>query len=491
MKGRNSIVKNRSLAKNAILNMLKTLMSMIFPLITYPYVTRILQVENIGKINFSGSVISYFTLLAGLGISTYAIREGAGLRQDKKKFECFSNEVFTINVISTLISYGLFLCILIAVQDLHSYIPLILIQSIGIIGPTIGVEWLYSVYEDYEYITIQSIVVQIISMILLFTFVHEKSDYIFYTGILVFSSTAAYLFNFFHSKKYIRFRIVKNPNIKKHIKSIFVIFAMSVATTIYVNSDTTMLGFMTGDYYVGLYNAATKIYTVLKSLMAACILVSLPRLSNYLALKKYKEYSSKASNILNVFLTLLLPIVTGAFMTSSQIISILAGNSFLDATLSLRLLCISLFFSIVAVYMTNVVLLPLKKEKQIMYATFASAIINLLLNFIFIPLWKQTGAAVTTVVAEAVVMIWQVRAYRKSGCNIELQLNKKNIRAIFVGCCVIILVCIGIDVFQMPFVVSFSVKVILSTISYITILFVFHHSIVLDVIEFIGNHLKK
>lgn len=77
---------------------------------------------------------------------------------------------------------------------------------------------------------------------------------------------------------------------------------MSVATTIYVNSDTTMLGFMAGDYYVGLYNAATKIYTVLKSLMAACILVSLPRLSNYLALGKYDEYSEKASSILNIFL---------------------------------------------------------------------------------------------------------------------------------------------------------------------------------------------
>ena len=79
-------MKKKSLDKNAALNMFKTLMSMIFPLVTYPYVTRILQVENIGKINFSGSVVSYFTLLAGLGISTYAIREGAGLRQDKHTF---------------------------------------------------------------------------------------------------------------------------------------------------------------------------------------------------------------------------------------------------------------------------------------------------------------------------------------------------------------------------------------------------------------------
>ena len=320
---------------------------------------------------------------------------------------------------------------------------------------------------------------------------HNQSDYVLYAGNTVFSSTAAYLSNFFHSKKYIKLRITGRPNIKKHIKSIIVIFAMSVATIIYVNSDTTMLGFMAGDYYVGLYNAATKIYTVLKSLMAACILVSLPRLSNYLALEKYDEYSEKASSILNVFLTLLLPTVMGAFMTASQIISILAGRSFLDATISLRVLCISLFFSIIAVYMTNVVLLPLKEEKQIMYATVASAIINLLLNFAFIPLWKQTGAAITTVVAEAVVMIWQVHAYRKTEHNIELRLNKKNLKAVFVGCCVIVSLCICIDAIHMKLIVSFFIKVVLSIISYIVVLVASRHTIALSGIEFIKNRLKR
>lgn len=137
--------------------------------------------------------------------------------------------------------------------------------------------------------------------------------------------------------------------------------------------------------------------------------------------------------------------------------------------------------------MTNVVLLPLKKEKQIMYATFASAIINLLLNFIFIPLWKQTGAAITTVVAEIVVMFWQVCAYKKSDHCIELRLNKSNLKAIFIACCVIILICVSVDTFQMKFIVAFFVKVILAIISYIIILVVLHHTIALKVIEFIRN----
>lgn len=139
----------------------------------------------------------------------------------------------------------------------------------------------------------------------------------------------------------------------------------------------------------------------------------------------------------------------------------------------------------------NIGLLPLKKEKQIMYATFASAIINLLLNFIFIPLWKQTGAAITTVVAEIVVMFWQVCAYKKSDHCIELRLNKSNLKAIFIACCVIILICVSVDTFQMKFIVAFFVKVILAIISYIIILVVLHHTIALKVIEFIRNCLKK
>jgi len=478
-------VKKKSLTRNAILNTIKTLMSMIFPLITYPYVTRILQVENIGKINFSASIVSYFTLFAGLGINTYAIREGSRLRQNKQKLERFAREVFTINILSTLIAYMLFLGTVASIKNLHLYIPLILIQSIGIVAPAIGIDWLYVIYEDYGYITIQSIIVQIISMFLMFSLIHKQSDYVLYAGILTFSSTAAYIFNFIHSRKYIKICLTRRPHIDEHIKPIIVIFAMSVATTIYVNSDTTMLGFISGDYYVGLYNASTKIYTVLKSLMAACILVSLPRLSNYMALKKYDSYSAAASNILNMFITLLLPIVVGTFMTAKEIVLILAGNSFMESVISLKILSISLFFSIIAVYLTNVILLPIKEEKQIMYATFVSAIVNFLLNFIFIYRWNHIGAAVTTVIAEVVVVVWQLVAYHKSRHNIKIQLNTHNLWVSLMGSVMIIVICYVVDCLKINIVEMIIAKVCLSIIGYASILILGHHTIVEYVKNFI------
>ena len=87
----------KSLGKNAILNGLKSVLSVVFPLITYPYVLRVLQVENIGKVDFSNSIVNYFILLAGLGINTYAIREGAAYKNERRKLESFSSEIFTIN----------------------------------------------------------------------------------------------------------------------------------------------------------------------------------------------------------------------------------------------------------------------------------------------------------------------------------------------------------------------------------------------------------
>ena len=139
-------MKKKSLAVNAILNALRNGLNILFPLITFPYVSRILNVSGLGKYNFSNSIVSYFLLIAGLGINTYAIREGAKFRDDRKKITYFANQVFSINVVSTLIAYILLLICLLSISKLHMYTYAILIFSVQIFFTTIGVEWLYSIY---------------------------------------------------------------------------------------------------------------------------------------------------------------------------------------------------------------------------------------------------------------------------------------------------------------------------------------------------------
>lgn len=456
-------MNTRSMGENAILNGLKAALSVIFPLITYPYALRVLQVENIGKVDFSNSIINYFVLLAGLGISTYAIREGAIVRDSKERFSEFCSQIFSINVISTIISYiALGVTVLIS-SKLKSYGLIISVQSITLLGNLLGVLWLYSIVEDYRYIAVRSLVVHIIALILMFIFVRNKNDYVYYAGTSVIANAGANFFNIIHSKKYAKIRFTTRMNLKKHFVPIMIIFASNVSSTIYVNSDKTILGYLLNDYYVGLYSSAVNIYTVLKICMMAIIQVSLPRLTNYLANNKLKNYNKSATDIFKMFTVVLFPIVVGLFALADDAILIVGGSNYLPATSTLRILSISLIFSIFATYYTNAVLLPYKKEKIVLAASVCSALLNIAVNFWIIPIFKQDGAAMTTLLAELVMFLIQYLYSRKF---IRIQIPLLFFVSIFAGCCGILAVTVITDLIISVFIINLVVKIAFSIIIY-------------------------
>ena len=195
----------KSMKANAFLNGFSSVLNLVFPLITFPYISRVLGVESIGEYNFSNSVVSYFLLIAGLGISTYAIREGSQYRNEPKLFNKFVSEVFTINLIATILSYCLlFVCVFLA-DRLREYKILILVLSLQIVFTTIGVGWIYSIYEDYRYITIRSICFKVLSIFMMFAFVKDANDTLNYVLISVIASVGSNTLNFFHVKKYCKF----------------------------------------------------------------------------------------------------------------------------------------------------------------------------------------------------------------------------------------------------------------------------------------------
>ena len=224
--------KNKSMGLNAILNSLQSLLNLVFPLVTFPYISRTLSVDGVGKYNFANSIISYFILLAGLGISVFAVREGAKLRDNRKEFSLFASRIFTINIVSTAISYLALFLILILSTSLQKYNTAILIFSIQIFFTTLGVDWIYTIFEEYGYITARNIIFKIISALLLFIFVRHRDDYLNYIIISVVASTGSYLLNFFHSKKFCDIKLVFNFNWKNYLTPILTIFASTVAIKI-------------------------------------------------------------------------------------------------------------------------------------------------------------------------------------------------------------------------------------------------------------------
>lgn len=480
-------MKDKSIKVNMILNGIKGILSVIFPLITFPYASKILGVDNIGKYNFVNSIISYFVLLAGLGISTYAVREGARIREDKEKLNKFCREIFTINIISTLLSYLLLFILILIIPKFKNYSALILISSIQIIFGTIGIEWIYSIYEDYKYITIRSIIFQIISLMLLFVLVHSENDLYMYMIITVISTVGSNVLNFIHSRKYCSAALTTNINFLKHIKPILILFTTTIAINIYVNSDITILGFLTSDYHVGVYSVSTKIYTIIKSLLSSIVLVSIPRFSALLAKSKKEKFKNTAEEIYKTLLTIIIPAIIGIIILRKDIILMISNSTYLGSTSSLALLSIAMFFCSGAFFWGQAMLVPLKQEKKVLKITIVSAIVNIVLNFLLIPIWKENAAAVTTIIAQAIAFIY-CRYETKKIVKLD-SFNKIFVKSI-IGSIPIILISLIIKNVVSNFVISAIIIVIISIITYVIVEIILKNEIVLYYIEKISRKLS-
>lgn len=481
-------MKNKSLGLNAFLNGLKSVLNLLFPLITFPYVSRVLEVRGIGIYNYSNSIVSYFLLIAALGISTYAIREGAKYRDNRKQISEFASEIFTINMWSTIIAYILlFLCLIIFI-NLRNYLSSILIFSVQIFFTTLGIEWIYSIYEDYFYITIRSIVFQIISLILLFILVRNKNDYLNYAAITVFSSVGSSVFNFVHARSFVNIKLVWHFSWKHHIVPILIIFASNVAIMIYVNSDITILGIMKNTYVVGLYSVATKVYTIAKNLLSSLLIVTVPRLAMLMGKRRMGEYIEVLTKVTNMLLVFTLPAMTGLFMLSKEIILIISGHSFIAATPSLQILCFALVFSLFSWLISDCVLIPAKREKLVLIGTVFSAVLNVVLNVVLIPFWNEKAAAFSTVVAEAIMMIFNIYFAKDIIKNIISSSKfRRNILSSFLGCIGIILICWLCDIGWQNMILKTVFSVMLSIGIYGAILVLLNNSTIISMLNSIKN----
>ena len=436
-------MKKKSLGLNAFLNGFKSILNLIFPLISFPYISRVLSVSGIGIYNFSNTYVNYFILIAGLGVATYAVREGAQYRNEKAKIEKFASQVFSINLIATVIAYILLFFSLILFKSLDNYVSCILIFSIQILFTTLGTEWIYTIYEDYAYITIRSIVFKILSIILLFILVRKPSDYLWYATITVFAAVGSNILNFIHARNFINIRLTLNINWHYHLKPILIIFASVVAVTIYVSSDTTILGILKNDYAVGIYSTSVKIYQIAQSLLSAILTVTIPRLAMLWGQKRRKEYNNVLTRVINILGILVLPASVGLIMLSREVVLIIAGHKFLPSVNSLRIITWAIIFSIFSWIFSDCVLIPAKRESKVLRNTLITAAINVILNFILIPSMSYDGTSLSTVIAEFSVMI--MNGYSCRDIIKPIIFKKETLKNLFesiIGCIGIVIVCL-------------------------------------------------
>ena len=400
-------MKIHSVKYNFIMNAILTVAGIIFPLITFPYISRVLLVEGSGKVAFATSVVTYFTMFASLGIPTYGVRACAIVRDNKEKLSKTVQELLIISGGTTLLTYIVFGISLFVIPEFAQERTLLLIVGLGIGLNTIGVQWLYNALEQYSYITTCSILFKVIGMILMFLLVKESSDYQIYGGVYVIASFGSYVLNFICLRKFVTFQKTGTYQFKQHLKHIMVFFAMSAGASIYLNLDVVMLRFLQSNEAVGYYNAGIKVKTVLVTCVTSLGTVLLPRLSYYIETADKKAFQLMVGKAFRFVFVAASAVTVYFSIFARESILLLSGEAFLPAVGPMMII----MPTVLLIGLSNVtgiqILTPNGREREVMYSIWGGAILDFVLNLIVIPKFSANGAALSTLLAEGMVLLLQ------------------------------------------------------------------------------------
>ena len=404
----NKKIKMNSVKYNFIMNSILKMSAFIFPLITFPYVSRVLGAEGNGQVSFASAFVSYFAMVATLGIPTYGIRACAQCRDNKEQLSRTVHELLIISMIMTIVSYVVMVLMILTVPKLAGRETIILISSISILLTSVGMEWFYQAIEQYGYITYRNLAFKVVSVVFMFLFVHDRGDYILYAGINVLGTVGSNLMNLIRARKYIYFKPMKAYHLSKHMKPIMVFFLFSVTVQIYTSMDTVMLGFMSSDVQVGYYTAATKMKSILVSLVTALGTVLLPRASYYIENEMEEKFSQIIRKSFQFVIAMALPITLFFMAEAKDTIMFLAGGEYINAVPAMMVITPTIFFIGLSNITGMQVLVPLGLEKHTVISTLVGALVDLVLNTIFIPKFGAAGASFGTLIAEGAVLIVQI-----------------------------------------------------------------------------------
>lgn len=450
-------IKIHSIKYNFFMNALLTISGFIFPLITFPYVSRILGPVPNGKIAFAASVISYFSLLAAMGIPSYGVRKIAEVRDDQEKLNKTLTELVVINTLFTLLSYLLLLLLVLIVPDFRKDAALIAVTSIQIIFTTFGVDWFYQGIEQYDYITARNLAFKVIAVILMFILVHNPQDYIIYAGITVLGNVGSNFLNMIKLRDYAHFNFHISLNLKPHLKPIVTLFLYSAMTVIYTNLDQVMLGFMTSNKEVGYYSATIKIENILTSLITSLGAVMLPRITYYLNHNGIQKFNELIRKSFNFVLLISIPLAIFFFLEADQIIFVLAGKGYERAGIILQCLIPAIIFVGLSSVTAWQMLIPLKMEKWVLVGSIVGALLDAGINLAIIPIIGGVGAALSTVIAECSVFVTQCIVLRK---RLHNAIDWQNICKLMIGN-IAALITLGL-LYTVHFPILFSSGLILS-----------------------------
>ena len=400
-----------SLKRNFIYNIAYQILALILPLITTPYVSRILGANNIGIYSYTYSIAYYFMIISMLGINNYGNRTIAKCRDNKDELTKNFWNIYYLQLIMSFFMIIIYLFYLAFVVKENQLIASI--QILYIISAMLDINWFFFGIEKFKKTVIRSSLVKIISFVLIFALIKKESDLWIYTLILSGSTLFSQIIMHYFLKNEIGTYKFNIKEILIHFKPCLILFIPVIAISLYKMMDKIMLGIISNTFEVGLYEQAEKIVNVPTSIMTALGTVMLPRISNLVAKgndKKVNEYIDKS---IKFMMFMAYPMCFGLIAISKYFIPLFLGKEFIKSSLILSLLSITLIFISFASVIRKQYLVPKEKDNIFIVSVIIGAIVNITFNLILIPLYSSIGAVIGTIMAEFTVMFYQTIKVKK------------------------------------------------------------------------------
>lgn len=437
-------MKEKSLAKNSIYYLIYNVLNVLFPFITGIYVARILPKNIVGEVAAAQNIVTYFVILAFLGIPTYGMREISKARKQSQDLNKIFSELVIINFISTCFFSMLYFGLILLVPSYKSELKLYIICGISVVLNALNINWLYDGLEEYRYISLRNVFFKLIVFILLIFLVKDSSDYLFYASLTIIGTAGNYFLNVLHSRKFVKLTF-KNLNLKRHMKSIVFLLFVNLAIEVYTLVDITMLKFFSSNESIANYSYGSKINKILLQIVNTFTMVLVPRITLYYKEKRMDEFNKLIVKSLKIIILISIPMIIGIQFVSKFLICKIYGDTYLNSAYILNILSFVLLISPIGYLLGSRTLLVAQREKYMIIAVGIGAIVNVVGNFILIPLYNEFGAAVASVISEFVIAIIYIILGRKiyTISNFWKDMMKISISAITMLCT--LLFCIAIE----------------------------------------------
>lgn len=393
-----------SIKKNFSFNLVLSLCNYIFPLLTYPYASRVLGVEKIGVCNFVDSIINYFVLVSMLGIGSYGVREIAKCKENKDRRNFVFSNLITLNLLLTIIALLTLIASILWLPSFAEYKSFLWVGAAKLLFNMFTIEWFYQGIQDFKFITIRSIVVRTIYVITVFLFVHSENDAIVYFGLTVLTTSLNAVINWHYSRHYVLLSFSR-INLRLFMIPVLVFGYYRILTSMYTTFNLVFLGFTSGDVEVGYFSTATKLYGIIMAVFTALTTVMVPKVSELLADGNRKRLMELANRTFSILANISVPTILFSLFCAEDIVYIIAGDGYSGAVLPFRIVIFLLLIIGMEQIVVQQFLMASSSNKSVLSVSTTGALVGLFLNFILTPKLGSIGSSISWGISELSVLV--------------------------------------------------------------------------------------